>query len=131
MSAPQSGPQNNVPQTEDPAVTVRAKDALHRVQTGTVDRAQLTQELSSALSNDALSRASTALGALGEPQRYEFAGKAARGNLNVYVYHVTFNKGVKLDEVIAFDDTNKIARLFFTRTPGPGDASPAPAPTSS
>jgi hypothetical protein len=134
---PSSAPSLNAPaakDVEDPAVTVRAKDALHRVQTGTVDRAQLAEEYNAALTDATLTKAKTQLAALGEPQDFNFEGKAVRGNVTAYVYRVKFPQGPDLDEMIALDDSNKIVRLLFSLRPEGGAATPTtpapPAPAS-
>jgi hypothetical protein len=103
--------------------------SLARVQTGAIDRAQLADEYNQALSDDTLQKAQTELGALGEPSTFDFEGKAVRGNITAYVYRVKFAQGADLDEMIAFDDTNKIVRMIFSLR-HPNGAVPAPSLTS-
>lgn len=129
---PSSAPSLNAPATkdvEDPAVTSRAKDALHRVQTGTIDRSQLADEYNAALTDATLTKAKTELAALGEPQDFDFEGKAVRGNVTAYVYRVKFPAGPDLDEMIALDNSNKIVRMLFSLRPQGGATAPSPTST--
>jgi len=109
---------------EDIAVTARAKDALHRVQTGTLDRTQLTDEYNQVLTDDTLADARTQLSPLGEPATFVYEAKVARGDVTAYVYRVTFAQGAGIDEMIAIDSANKIVRLLFGLRPS---ITPSPA----
>lgn len=123
--APAASAAPAISRVEDPAVTVQAKEILHRVQTGTVDRTQLSDDYNRLLTPDSLLRAGTQLAALGEPTKFAFDGKLTQGTVTAYVYHVTFVDG-DLDELLAIDGDHKIVRLLFRLRP-PGAASPAPS----
>lgn len=112
---------------EDPTVTARAKDIMHRVQTGTVDRSQLSDDYNKQVTDKTLSDASSELAALGEPRNFQYFGKLTQGDVTAYVYRVQMERGV-VDELIAFDPSNKIVRLLFRLRPTQSDeTAPNPA----
>jgi hypothetical protein len=97
----------------DPAVTARAKEWLHRIQTGDIDRSQLTSAMSGALTPDVVKQVSEQLSSLGDPQTFSFVSQQSLGDgIAGYVYRVTF-KSSSIDELIALDKNGKIAALRF------------------
>ena len=97
---------------ENPTITARAKDVLHRIQTNTLDRSQLSSEFNSSLSPDQLTKARQQLATFGEPQQLTYDSELKRGDQTAYLYHVTLQKG-QLDEIIALDQSGKISALLF------------------
>lgn len=97
----------------DPAVTARAKEWLHRVQTGDIDRSQLTSAMSAALTPDIVKQVSEQLSPLGDPQTFSVVSQQSLGEgIAGYVYRITF-KSSSIDELIALDKNGKIAALRF------------------
>jgi hypothetical protein len=96
----------------DPAITARAKDWLHRAQTGTIDRAQLTAQMDALLTDDLVKQAVTKLGPLGDPTDFSLVDMRNVAGSNVYMYRAQFKSG-PLDEVLSIDGTGKINGLRF------------------
>jgi len=96
----------------DPAVLVRAKDWLHRIQAAKVDRAQLDTQMNALFTDSVITQIATQLGPLGEPSGFTFIAKRRVGTNTGYRFLVTF-KAVKLYEILAIDDTGKISGLQF------------------
>jgi hypothetical protein len=96
-----------------PDVAARAKEWLHRIQTGDIDRSQLTDQMNAALTPDVIKNLSSQLGPLGEPQSFTFVGQqSVPGDITAYVYSVTF-KSTTLTEVFALDKDGKVAGIRF------------------
>jgi hypothetical protein len=108
-SAPQAVP------NADAARDARAKVWLRRVQSGEIDRSQLTPGLS-ALLDDATVKAHAAdFGPLGEP--LDFAYSATReqpGGTTIYVYRVRFKSGA-MTWWFGLDARGKISALLLNR----------------
>jgi ABC-type transporter MlaC component len=56
--------------TSDAAVTARAKDWFHQIQTGKVDRSQLDDKMNAALTDSVLSSVSAKIAPLGDPSAF-------------------------------------------------------------
>jgi hypothetical protein len=98
--------------SSDPAITARAKDWLHRAQTGTIDRAQLSAQMNSLLTDDLVKQVVAQLGPLGDPTDFRLVDMRNVAGSNVYMYRVLFKSG-PLDEVLSIDDGGKINGLRF------------------
>jgi hypothetical protein len=99
--------------TVAPEITARAKEWLHRFQTGDVDRSQLETKMSTALTPDIIKSVSEQLAPLGDPVTFVIAGQSTTpSGVTVYVYHVTF-KSTEVNEAFALDSDGKIAGIRF------------------
>jgi hypothetical protein len=74
----------------DQAVTVRAMDWLHRLQTGDIDRTQITIEFNRILTPDRVKGIAEQLRPLGKVKSYAFVGHAKSHGVNAYQYSVDF-----------------------------------------
>jgi hypothetical protein len=102
------------PPDPNPDITARAKDWLHRVQTGNIDRSQLDATMNNALTPDLVKQASGQLSPLGDPVTFTFVStQPVRDDITAYVYHATFKSGA-LNEVFALHKDGKIAGIQFT-----------------
>jgi hypothetical protein len=81
------------PAAEDLAVTKRAKEWFHRMQTGTVDRSQLDARMNAALSDDLVKQTSAKLAPLGTPTGFSYVKAVVVGNQIAYYYAVTVPTG--------------------------------------
>lgn len=100
---------------ENPAVTARAREWLHRLQTGQIDRTQLTPKLSAFLSDTVVQNAVTHLKPLGEPASFRYLGSRSNGTYTLYAYRATFKTAV-YTEIFTLDNAGKIAGLGLHRT---------------
>ena len=105
--------ENKPAKNENAAITARAKEWIRRTQTGDVDRTQLTQTMSDALTPEIVAAAKAQLAALGEPTSIVYKGKGeiSPGNMT-YGYRVTF-ASTSLMCYITFDKDAKISGLLF------------------
>jgi hypothetical protein len=97
---------------DDAAVATRAKDMLHQLQTGKVDRTQLDAKANAGLTDSMLSQASAKLGPLGDPTAFVLTQKLVQGTDTIYLYKVTF-PSVTLNEVFVLDSDGKVTSIFF------------------
>lgn len=97
----------------DPKVAAMAKDWLHRIQTGNVDRSQLTNEMSAALTPALVQQVGAQLAPLGDPTSVSFVGSQTAGGITIYQFVLTF-KASTVNEYIGIDGAGKIAGLRFT-----------------
>lgn len=97
----------------DPKVTAMAKDWLHRIQTANVDRSQLTNEMSAALTPALLQQVAAQLAPLGDPTSVSFVASQTVGAVTIYHFLLTF-KTATVNEFLAIDGAGKIAGLRFT-----------------
>jgi len=96
---------------EDPAITARAKDWLHRLQTGDIDRTQLDAKMNALLTADMARQGASMFGAWGDPVAFTYVGKQTILTDNTaYVYHVTFKAHV-CNEIFVLDKDGKISGL--------------------
>jgi hypothetical protein len=97
----------------DAAVAARAKDWLHQIQSGKIDRSQLDDKMNAALTDTKLAQVSTQVAPLGDPSSFTLYRKVTNGSLSIYVYQVVF-PSMTLYETFAFDADGKIAGLLLT-----------------
>lgn len=96
---------------EDPAVTARAKEWLHRLQTGNIDRLQLTDLVNSGLTPTTIKQLADKFGPLGDPVRFVYEGTQVVAGDNVaYIYGVTFKTGA-ITYIFVLDKNGKISGL--------------------
>lgn len=109
--SPVASPANADTGTE---VAARAKEWLHRLQTGDIDRTQLDAAMNSALTPDVVKQAAAKFGPLGDPQSFAFVGSQPVGGDGAvaYVYRVVFTS-VTLDEVFVVNKDGKIGGIHF------------------
>ena len=82
---------------EDPAVTARAKEWLHRAQTGTIDRKQLDAAMNAALTDDLVKQTATRLGALGSPASFKYVRTfVSDDGVSTAIYRAAFSGGTLL-----------------------------------
>jgi hypothetical protein len=100
--------------TVDPAVTAKAKEWLHRFQTGDIDRTQLEPAMSTAITGDIIKQLKDELSPLGDPQSFKILSQQSLGEgITAYVYRVTF-KSSAINEIIAIDKDGKIEGFRLT-----------------
>jgi hypothetical protein len=95
----------------DPAT--RAREWLHRMQTGDIDRSQLTDEMNTDLTPGVIKQISDQFGPLGDPQSFTLLGEeSVAGDETAYVYRVVF-KTKTVNEVFVLDKAGKVAGIQF------------------
>lgn len=99
-------------QTSDPAVAARAKEWVHRLQTGDIDRSQLDADVNTAMTPDLVTRVSSQLISLGDPLAFAFVTRESVQDSTLYVYRVTF-KNATFNELFSVDKDGKISGLRF------------------
>lgn len=86
---------------------------FQRMQTGQVDRAQLSDDLNGKLTDVVISQISTQLKPYGQPGSITYLGGRIVNGDDVYAYILNF-KASKVRELMAIDNTGKINGLVFT-----------------
>ena len=97
---------------EDLSVTARAKEWIGRIQTGRIDRSQLSAAMSKALTPDLVAGAKAQFGRLGPARTLTYLGKSTQGASTVYVYRVDFARD-SLNLIFSIDAAGKIDGLLF------------------
>jgi hypothetical protein len=83
------------------------------MQTGDIDRSQLTAAMNADLTPDAIKQISEKFGPLGDPQSFTLLGQqSVAGDETAYVYRVVF-KTTTLNEVFVLDKDGKVAGIQF------------------
>jgi hypothetical protein len=98
----------------DAGVATRAKDWLHAIQTGKIDRSQLDAQANVALTDTMLSQASAQLAPLGDPTAFTLTQKLVQGTSTIYLYKVVF-PSITLNEIFVLDPDGKIADILLKR----------------
>ena len=102
--------------TIDEKVLGRAKSWFAMLQSGTIDRSQLTQPMNDALTADKLTQISTQLKQLGAPASFTQIDSGPVGPYTVYHYRVGFAAGA-LIMTVGLDSSGKIAGLNLAPAP--------------
>jgi D-alanyl-D-alanine carboxypeptidase len=113
QASPAAAPSPTVTDAGDAAVTARAKDWFHQIQTGKVDRSQLDDKMNAALTDSIVAQVSAQIAPLGDPSAFTLSKKLTKGSVTGYVFAVTF-PSVTIYETFALDPDGKIAGLFIT-----------------
>jgi D-alanyl-D-alanine carboxypeptidase len=79
-----------IPKVEGPAPEVVARELLHQMQAGAVDRGRLGEEFNHYLSEERVKAAAPRLKALGEPSKVEVTETHERGGMEVASIRMTF-----------------------------------------
>ncbi len=95
---------------EDPAITALARQWVHRMQTGDIDKSQLSAAFAKHLTPQGVAGMKEGLAPLGNPTSFVYRGKSKANGATAYQYSVGF-KGATLDLTIAVDDQGKISEL--------------------
>lgn len=82
------------------------------VQTGKIDRTQLTPQANAAFTDDVVTKVAAQLGPLGDPMSFTLLKKSSAQGLAIYDYSIVF-KSATLDEEFVLDPTGKVAGLRF------------------
>jgi hypothetical protein len=112
QAAPSAAPSAAATSAADAAVAGRAKDWLHMIQAGKIDRSQLDAKMNAVLTDTTLAQVSAQLAPLGDPTSFTFVNKSAQGSFTVYVYKVVF-PAITLYESFALDSDGKIGGLYL------------------
>ncbi len=100
------------PPVADAAITTRAKDWLHRVQSGDIDRTQLNGQMNAVLTDAAIKGAATQFGPLGSPGNFTLVDMRTVAGSNAYLYRATFAT-TSLFWLFSVDQSGKIDGLRF------------------
>jgi CubicO group peptidase (beta-lactamase class C family) len=95
---------------EDPAITALARQWMRRMQTGDIDKSQLSASFAKHLTRDMVSGMKEDLAPLGDPTSFVYRGKSKTNGATAYQYSVGF-KGARLQLTIAVDSQGKISAL--------------------
>ena len=98
--------------TDDKAVAHRAQAWFAMLQSGNIDRTQLTREMNDGLTTDKLHQLSAQLKPLGVPSSFTLIDKTMKGSYTVYRYHLDVTSGALVFTFVV-DLTAKIAGLFI------------------
>ncbi len=100
----------------DPAMLARAKAAFAQLQSGKIDRTQLSPEMNAALTDDKLAAVKGAIGNLGTPVSFEQQRTGTQGDVRYAVYLVTFLNGPRLNFLFGVDPQGKVAGMRLLPT---------------
>jgi len=95
------------------AVTVRAMDWLHRLQTGDIDRTQITIAFNRVLTPDRVKSIAAQLNSLGKVKSYAFVGQAKSHGVSGYQYTVEF-AAAKYLYLFEVDDKDQVAGILLS-----------------
>ncbi len=100
--------------TVDPKIEAMAKDWLHRAQTNTLDRSQMTDQMSAQLTPDVTQKVASQLATLGDYESFTYVETTPSDGLTVYHFVVAF-KPITLNEFLALTPDGKIAGFNLLR----------------
>lgn len=96
-------------------VTARAKEWLNRLQTGSIDRSQLTSAVSDELNDQLVKATQDKLAPLGTPVAFTPADVHHVNGQTAYVYKVDFKNDTTIYFIFVLDDgSGKISGLRFS-----------------
>jgi hypothetical protein len=111
--APSASPTPSAPPRSGQSVLPLAKQWVHRVQTGQINRSQLEATTSSQLTPSLVTRMKNTYGRLGTPLSVTFVNEQSLGAGNTaYSYRVRFRR-VTVMERLVLDSAGKISGLSF------------------
>jgi hypothetical protein len=112
QAAPSATPSPAATSAADAAVAARAKEWLHMIQAGKIDRSQLDAKMNAALTDTMLAQVSAQLAPLGDPTSFTLADKTTQGSYTAYIYKAVF-AAITLYESFVLDPDGKIAGLLL------------------
>ncbi len=95
---------------ENPAITALARQWVHRMQTGDIDKSQLSAAFAKHLTPQMVDGMKEGLTPLGDPTSFIYQDKSETNGAIAYRYSVAF-KGANLELSIAVDSQGKISAL--------------------
>jgi len=97
----------------DQAVTVRAMDWLHRLQTGDIDRTQLALEFNRVLTPERVKLIGQQVRSLGKVKSYAYTGQTASHGIRGYQFSVEF-AAAKYLYLFEVDEKDQVAGILLT-----------------
>jgi serine-type D-Ala-D-Ala carboxypeptidase/endopeptidase len=97
---------------EDAAVTARAKDWLHQLQTGAADRSRLTPDFAARLTPQFVRQVREELAPLGEPTSWTYIGSQTQAGVTLYRYRIVL-AGTPHEWTIGLTADGKLAGSFL------------------
>lgn len=101
----------NASSTPSPAMVARAKSAFVQLQSGTVDRSQLTGGPYSNMTEATVANAEKMVGGLGKPVSFVPQQTGSQNGITYSIFLVTFKNGEKVDFLFAVDGNGKITSM--------------------
>jgi len=103
--------------TPDPAVVARAKSFFHMLQTGKIDRSQLSAQMLTVMTPEKVAQAAAQLGPYGDPVTFEQVRTGTLQGSSYYVYLLAFGDSTKLAYTFAVDGQGKVSGLTVAPAP--------------
>ncbi len=125
-AAPRVSPPASRAVAVDPAITARAREWLHRMQTANIDRLQLDARMNGILTKTKIAQIAAALSPLGEPTNFTFLRKLQNKTGTAYVYGATF-KAHPAMWLFSLDSAQKINGLVIRPLDAPRAPGAAPS----
>jgi hypothetical protein len=97
----------------DQAITIRAIDWLHRLQSGRIDRTQLSIPFNKLLTPDAVTGIEAQLRSLGPVKSYAYVGDALSHGVHGYQYRVVFT-AAPYEYLFEIDTKGDVAGILLT-----------------
>ena len=94
---------------EDPRISARAEEWLHRFEVGDIDRSQLDPQFNKGLTSDQLAQLKSTWEVLGTPTSFVYHGKKFHAGQTAYMYFATFKRAPRSKVIIVLDAHDKIA----------------------
>ncbi len=108
-ASPATAPPAPVP-TEEPGITARAKDWFSRIQSGNLDRTQLTAQANAAFTDAVVKNVAGQIAPLGTPTAFTFVDKRAIGDNTAYTYKLSFGS-TALYYIFVLDIAGRVSGL--------------------
>jgi CubicO group peptidase (beta-lactamase class C family) len=102
--------ENKPAKGENPAITALARQWMHRMQAGDIDKSQLSAAFAKQLTPQMVNGMKDGLAAYGNPTSFVYRGKRNVNGATAYRYSVGF-KSARLELTIAIDSKGKISAL--------------------
>jgi hypothetical protein len=95
----------------NPAMTKRAKSWFAQLQSGKIDRSQLTAGATGNMTDATIANARTEIGDLGAPVSFVLQRSGSQAGISYGIYKVTFKDGKTVDFLFAVDGQGKVTSL--------------------
>lgn len=111
LAAPEPSPAAAAPASVD--TLTRAKAWFSALQSGKVDRTQMTDTMNKDLSDEQIKNLSAKYGPLGDPTSFEQVKTGSEAGSSVYTYRLAFSNGDHLNFLFAIDGNDKVSGLYI------------------